>query len=70
MTAVLTHKHNLPHDMGSCCNGCKFFVPNSMCAVMNVPERCTETANSLMFDSPAAYYWYDPLVHITNRLKA
>ena len=67
MTAELTYYRELPAGMKSACEGCALDV-NGRCSEPSA--SCTIAAANLNYKRPDSYYWYDPLVHITNRLKA
>ena len=69
MTAELTHRDNLPKGMTTSCDGCNHYNNRGSCEVGD-KEFCAEAAHRLKLNDPSGHFWYDPLVHITNRLKS
>ena len=70
MTAKLTPQREIPNSIDMPCIGCKFISSTTTCSVVNEETYCTTSARDQGLKDPATYYWYDPLVHITSRLKA
>jgi hypothetical protein len=67
MTAVIMRRSDLPFQPGhttSGCVGCEFFVKGQNCAA-----ACSLEALRQNLDNPGSYYYFDPLVYATNRLK-
>jgi len=72
MTAKLVRGCNLPKNMTHGCHGCKFLDVKDKCSNVrpDFTPGCFIRAEKLELKDPDDYYWYDPIVHITRRLKA
>jgi len=73
MTATLIHIDDLPAGLEHTCHGCSSLTHHGMCQPETLTEKrnpfCAGYAMRSGLKDPNSYYWYDPIVYITRRLK-